>query len=536
MPALCHKRREVYRMMLPRRFRIVAPMEHTSHDASTNLLVIAAAEESVAAAAARLSQAGMAIRLVRVSTPTALRGALRAEAWDGCLVQHGETAISAQSVLKAIHQQGMDIPCLIIAAPGEERSAIRAMKAGAHDVVSSEGLDRLAPALEREIREARHRAEHRAALEMLKDSEARFRALASSLPGMVFQMVRDERGGFRFLFIGEGCHRLLGIKQYEILYSAKRFFDAFEAADRRRLEDAFSASAHSGLPLEWEGRLKGRSRGKWISLSSTPRHGGHGEQIETLWQGIASDVSESKEIEAQLRRSREQLSELSSHLEVVREEERERIARDIHDEIGSLLVAIKIETNLLTAKLPAAPASLRDKAQVIGSLVEQAMATASRVARELRPGILKEFGLAEAVRCQADDFGKRFDITCRVQCDDEGIEPDADTSLALFRIVQEALTNIAKHAHASLVVLRMRRENGSISLEIRDNGRGISDGDLAKPKSFGLRGIRERVHSLAGVFSVSAGESGGTHIALQVPERRGAEPTSDEEELQRNLF
>jgi len=514
-------------------------MVHTAHDASINLLVIAAADERAAAVAARLSQAGMAIRVVRAATSTALRSALREPAWDGCLYLHGETALSASSVLKAIHQQGLDIPCLIVAAPEDERAAIRAMKAGAHDVVSNDRLDRLAPALEREIREARHRAEHRAALEMLRDSEARFRALASSLPGMVFQLLRDGGGSFRFLFVGDGCQRLLGIKQHEILYSAKRFFDAFEAADRRRLEDAFAASAQSGLPLEWEGRLKGRARGKWISLSSTPRHGGHAghsEQGDTLWQGIASDISESKEIEAQLRRSREQLSELSSHLEVVREEERERIARDIHDEIGSLLVAIKIETNLLTAKLPATPGGLREKAQAIGALLDQAMATASRVSRELRPGILKEFGLAEAVRCQADDFAKRFGITCRVQCDDEGMEPDADTSLALFRIVQEALTNIAKHAHASLVVLRMRRENGVISLEIRDNGRGISEGDLAKPKSFGLRGIRERVHSLTGDFSVSAGESGGTHIALQVPERRGVEPARDEEDLQRNLF
>jgi PAS domain S-box-containing protein len=511
-------------------------MTHTSHDASVNLLVIAAADEHVAAVAARLAQAGMATRALRAATPTALRAALRAQAWDGCICLHGETTLSAAAVLKAMQQQGLDIPCLIVAAPADEKAAIRAMKAGAHDVVSSDRLDRLAPALEREIREARHRAEHRAALDMLKDSEARFRALAASLPGMVFQLLRDGEGNFRFLFVGDGCQRLFGIKQHELLYAARRFFDAFEAADRRRLEDAIAASAQSGVPLEWEGRLKGRARGRWISLSATSRHVGHVDHGDTLWQGIASDVSESKQIEAQLRRSREQLSELSSHLEVVREEERERIARDIHDEIGSLLVAIKIETQLLTAKLPATPAGLRDKAQAIGALLDQAMATASRVARELRPGILKEFGLAEAVRCQADDFAKRFGITCRVQCDDESLEPDADTSLALFRIVQEALTNIAKHAHASLVVLRMRRENGSISLEIRDNGRGISEGDLAKPKSFGLRGIRERVRSLTGAFSVASGESGGTHLALQVPERRGAEPARDEEDLQRNLF
>lgn len=523
---------EVYRMRPPARSTIRTPMAQISRDASLSLLVVAATETPVAVVLERLSHAGLAITVKRVATPAALRAAMRDGAWDACIYLHGETSMSASSVFKTIGQQGLDIPCLIVAEPQDTKVAIRTMRVGAHDVVSADRLDRLAPALEREIREARHRAEHRAALEMLRDSEARFRALASSLPGMVFQLHRYD-GGFRFLFVGEGCHRLLGIKQHEILSAGRRFFDVFEASDRRRLEEAFNLSAQSGQPFDWEGRLKGRARGRWISLSATPRRGGQAGTGDSMWQGIASDISESKELEAELRRSREQLSELSFHLEVVREEERERIARDIHDEIGSLLVAIKIETNLLTAKLPA---SLREKAQTIEALLDQAMGTASRVSRELRPGILKEFGLVEAVRCQTDDFAKRFDIACRVQCDDEGIDADADTSLALFRIVQEALTNIAKHAHASLVVLRMRRESGNISLEIRDNGRGIADSDLAKPKSFGLRGIRERVHSLAGSFGIAAGESGGTYIALQVPERRGVEPPRNEEDLQRNLF
>jgi signal transduction histidine kinase len=155
----------------------------------------------------------------------------------------------------------------------------------------------------------------------------------------------------------------------------------------------------------------------------------------------------------------------------------------------------------------------------------------------LRPGILKEFGLAAAVECQADDFAHSTGITCRAQCD-EGDELDADTSLALFRIVQEALTNIAKHARASLVVVRMKRENGNIALEIRDNGRGIAERDMEKPKSFGLRGIRERVQSLDGSFHVAAAEQGGTLLILKVPARRGDTSTTiePEEAIQQDLF
>jgi signal transduction histidine kinase len=284
--------------------------------------------------------------------------------------------------------------------------------------------------------------------------------------------------------------------------------------------------------LNWEGHTRGRSRQKWINVRSTPHRFDSGV-IE--WRGIATNISESKESEAELRASRQQLAELSTHLEAVKEEERERISRDIHDELGSILVRLKIEVALLASKLPADSEKLRDKAHSIEGLLDQAMSTASRVARELRPGILKEFGLPAAIECQAEDFTQRFSIPCRVQCDEESMDTDPDTSLALFRIAQEALTNVAKHAHASLVVMRLRRERGNIVLEIRDNGRGISEADMLKPKSFGLRGIRERILSLAGVFEIVPVELGGTHITLRVPERAGAEPPS-EEELQRNLF
>jgi two-component system sensor histidine kinase UhpB len=137
------------------------------------------------------------------------------------------------------------------------------------------------------------------------------------------------------------------------------------------------------------------------------------------WRGIASNITESKESEAELRASRQQLAELSTHLEAAKEEERERISRDIHDELGSILVFLKIEAAQLASKLPEGADRLREKARSIETLLDQAMSTASRVARELRPGILKEFGLPAAIECQAEDFSQRFGIPCRVQCDEE---------------------------------------------------------------------------------------------------------------------
>ena len=163
------------------------------------------------------------------------------------------------------------------------------------------------------------------------------------------------------------------------------------------------------------------------------------------------------------------------------------------------------------------------------------MGTASRVARELRPGILKEFGLSAAIECQAEDFSQRTGISCRAQCDDDGLEVEERCALAVFRIVQEALTNVAKHANASLVALRLYRDRQQLIVEIRDNGRGIGDSDLHKPKSFGLRGIRERVRSLNGELSISPGEQGGTHIVLSLPLKSSGRRVA-EDDVQHKLF
>jgi PAS domain S-box-containing protein len=463
------------------------------------------------------------------SSASILRGLLREERWDAVIHCLNHASCSPTTILKTLRDRNLDTPLIIVADPADQRAAIKALRSGAHDVVFNDRLSRLAPAVDREIREAGHRADHRAALEMLHDSEARFRTLTSNLPGLVFNLQRDIAGKYRFQYVSEGSVRLLDVKQHELMGSAQRFFDALLVEDRHQLHLALEESANSGTSLIWEGRLKDGTR--WIDMRCLPYRNDDGL---VLWTGIASDITKTKNTEAALRDSRAQLAALSFHLEAAKEEERERIARDIHDELGSILVRLKIEAALLASKLSV---ELRDKARSIEALLDQAMATTGRVSRQLRPGILKEFGLAAAIECQADDFGHSTGITCRAQCDD-GIELDPDTSLALFRIVQEALTNVAKHAHASLVVVRLRHENGNIALEIRDNGRGISDRDMDKPKSFGLRGIRERVQSLNGFFQIATAEQGGTYLMLKVPARRGDEsqPTEFEEIVQRDLF
>lgn len=511
-------------------------------DVSLRLLLVDIAESDSAQRISRLHSAGMSLSLQvhRVATAAALRNALRNETWDAliyCLHPAKTRLPGIAQTLRLLQESALDLPFLLLADHLDDRTVAQTLHAGVHEVVAIDEPERLLPAIHREIRSARQRADHRAALDMLRESETRFRVLAANLPGMVFQLEYDPASGLHFSYVSDGCDKLIGLKPNELLSAPQRFVEVVDHADRAALDKALEDSAATCSTLNWEGRIRKRGQVKWINLRSTPQRLDNGGM---QWQGIATDISRSKEAEAKLRRSREQLSELSYHLEAAKEEERERIARDIHDELGSTLVAIKIKSALLSAKLPEQPPSLRDMAGEIEGMLDQAMSTVSRVARELRPGILKEFGLSAAIECQAEDFSQRTGIACRVQCDDEGSQLDEQASVALFRIFQEALTNVAKHAHASLVVVRLRRERGCIMLEIRDNGRGIAEADLNKPRSFGLRGIRERISSLDGEFSIGPAESGGSLIVLSVPvvpaPRRGESSAAAEDSPQQNLF
>ncbi|MDO8315344.1 MAG: histidine kinase [Rugosibacter sp.] len=496
------------------------------------LLLISATDNSAAQLHRIFSTSGTSVVLHPVASLSHLHDALTQKPWDAVIYMPDQVPLPLADVLNRIEQFALDLPLILLTHPVTSSDTQQALRDGVRDVVDSHQLDRLVLAITREVREARHRADHRIALENLKESEARFRGLASNLPGMLFHLRQRTEDDYRFLYASEGCQKLFGVTPHDLLASASRLFDAFDAEEKKSLHRALQDSASNGTLLNWEGRTRGRTRHKWINLRSMP----HRLDRDTVeWRGIATNITQSKESEAQLRKSRQQLAELSSHLEAIKEEERERISRDIHDELGSILVRLKIEVALLASKLPDTAENLRDKAYSIEGLLDQAMGTASRVARELRPGILKEFGLPAAIECQAEDFTQRFNIPCHVQSDEEISEPTLATSLALFRIAQEALTNIAKHANASQVFIRLHREHGNIVLEVSDNGRGISEADLQKPKSFGLRGIRERISSLAGSFVIVAAEQGGTHMTLRVPEHTDLEPPADEE-AQRALF
>ncbi len=234
-------------------------------------------------------------------------------------------------------------------------------------------------------------------------------------------------------------------------------------------------------------------------------------------------VDEGKRAEEKIRISRERLRNLSGHLQSLLEEERTRISREIHDELGQSLTALKLDLSLIRRRLVSGGlAEQAAKVQEIEHTVIRIIRTVRKIATKLRPGILDELGVAAAIEWMAKDFQNRTGIACKVTIQKADKISDTVRATAIFRIVQEALTNVMRHAAASQVNVSLKKKDDTLIVEVRDNGIGIMEGRIFGSNSLGLIGIRERVRLLGGDTVVSGKPGEGTLVRVTLPTGNGA--------------
>ena len=224
-----------------------------------------------------------------------------------------------------------------------------------------------------------------------------------------------------------------------------------------------------------------------------------------------------QQAESRLRESHKQLRALSMHLQRVREEERIHIAREVHDELGQALTGMRLELTWLAGQLPHAQKALTARVKSLIERMDATIQTVRRIATELRPGLLDAVGLLAALEWQAQEFQAQTGIQCVVKAAVKKTIGNQQLNTAFFRIFQEALTNIIRHANASQVDVRLTEVGGQLVLEIKDNGRGISEAEISSTKSIGLLGMQERAALLGGDVRLR-GESGrGTTVRVRIP-------------------
>jgi signal transduction histidine kinase len=348
----------------------------------------------------------------------------------------------------------------------------------------------------------------------LEQVRARFDAIVSNTPGLVYQFALQADGTVSFPYLSDGCQALLGLTAAELHQQPGRFLELILSDDRKSYQESMQASASALWSWNWEGRIwvEAWKDVKWINLRCTPHALADGA---VRWDGIMTNITESKLEQIEVRQSRARLAELSAHTDRVKEQERTRIAREIHDELGGNLTAIKMALAMLAARLDHADQALRDKTDYVDALVDRTIEAIHRISLDLRPALL-DLGLVAALEWQVGEFARQSGVEALFSANQREVDLDNDQATALFRIAQEALTNIAKHAHATKVSVKLARLRQHVSLKISDNGQGIRPADRAKPASFGLRGMAERARALGGTLTLSHATGGGTVVSIKI--------------------
>lgn len=353
-----------------------------------------------------------------------------------------------------------------------------------------------------------------AAASALTQYQARFNALVKHMPGLIYQFTLDADGQHAFPYLSDGCAPLLGVTPDALQAAPDLFLRLILPDDRHDYLASMAASRSSLAPWNWEGRcwIDAWKDVKWINLRATPHVSAAGT---VQWDGIMTNITDSKLEQQEVLRSRARLAELSAHMEQVKEQERARIAREIHDDLGGNLTAIKMALAMLSTRLPPEPPQLLERAAYLDDLVDRSIDAVHRISLDLRPSTL-DLGIVAALEWQAREFEKQAGIACHFRCAERDIALDPDHAAALFRISQEALTNVAKHAGASRVRITLRQQRQHLLLVISDNGRGITPADRLKRASFGLRGMSERAQALGGTLTLSAAPGGGTMLTIKI--------------------
>jgi PAS domain S-box-containing protein len=353
--------------------------------------------------------------------------------------------------------------------------------------------------------------ERKKAEQELKESEEKYRTLTHNVNVSMFRTSPGPKG--RFIEVNPEILKMFG-------FNSKKEFFKLNVSDfhqdpegRKKFNEKM---LRDGFVKNEELKLKKKDGTPIIcSVSAVAVKDEKGSVM--YFDGVIEDITERKRVEEEIKESREQIRNFAAHLGSVREQERTVIAREIHDELGQSLTALKMDLSWLYKKMPRDKALLPKRTKSMLGLVDATIQSVKRISSELRPGLLDDIGVSAAIEWQCGEFQNHTGIKCEVNVGPEDIILDQERSIAIFRIFQEALTNVARHAKATRVKASLKKKGGKLELKVRDNGRGITEEKISDPKSFGFVGMKERAHFLDGTVEIRGIRDKGTLITVRIP-------------------
>jgi len=400
----------------------------------------------------------------------------------------------------------------VVERPMAERSAIAGLRADGQEFPAEATISRLELVIDGRTRTffvalMRDLSQERALLDEVEVLTRRFRTLLDMTPVAMWICEGDHvafanRAALDLFGLGSG-EQLVGRSVYSLLHPESH--DALRQQVRRAFRGEGAPPVVTGAIV----RFDGQSREVEIASAPLPDHG------RTVVQMVITDITQRQRQEREQARHRRELRQLSASVVQAREEERRRIARELHDELGQRLTALKMELSSLGAA--AARPSPDTRVANMLEMVDDTVAAVRRIAADLRPMMLDDLGLNAAIEWLARDAARRMDVEITVNLGEEDPRVAEGAAIAVYRMVQEALTNVARHAQASAVGIEMRHEDGELVLTVRDNGIGFTERSLQHEGRYGLLGIRERAHMLGGRLEVDNAPGGGGRLTVRLP-------------------
>jgi two-component system, NarL family, sensor histidine kinase UhpB len=365
----------------------------------------------------------------------------------------------------------------------------------------------------------RHR---RLAQEALRLSQERFESVARAATEAIWDWNLETNT----FWWSDGIQKLFGYRPEDVSTRVEWWLERLHPEDKDRVMRTIRQVADAG-GRTWAGYY--RFKRKDGSYASVMDHGyilhkPDGRPARVV--GGIRDISERRRAEEALKNSRRQLRALSARLQSAREAERTSVAREIHDELGQVLTALKLNLDWLERKIgdrehDRSLNPLLDRVVECGEMIDSAIHSVQRIATDLRPGLLDHLGLAAALQQEAHRFQKRSGITCEVHLPPNHLGLPREVATAIFRILQEALTNVVRHAQATAVRVKLEADAERVVLEVEDNGRGIRPNDVAAARSLGLLGMRERASVLGGDVAIEPVTPRGSRVTLRLPRKAG---------------
>ncbi len=474
-------------------------------------LLVEDSEDDAELVVLELRRGGYRPDWLRVETADAMRDALRDAEWDIVISDYSLPSFGGLAALEILKSSGIDIPLLMVSGVVGEETAVAVMKAGAQDFFVKGQLGRFTAAIERELRDASGRRKQRQDTVALREAEARFNAFMNNIPTPAW--IKNEK--FRYVYVNKPLSQLWEKPVEELVGCTD--FDVMPREIARNLRNNDTKVMESNQVLHaLETMLNAEGQEAIFTVLKFPLLDATGRRHVA---GVALDITERVRSRDQLEAANRRLQLLSSRVVEIQELERQYIARGLHDDIGQALTAIKINLESLRVR----NASLRDVPQLDDSvrIVEIALQQVRTLSFDLRPPQLDDLGLAAALRWYIDRKAGPAGVTAQFRADNvpDHLHPEIET--ACFRIAQEAMTNVLRHAQARNVWVDLRGSNGQLHLIVRDDGQGCDVAGLreraTQQGSFGLVSMEERAGLVGGRIEIASRQGRGTVVDAFLP-------------------